>query len=117
MKTSTAHREDARCEDLSPAERRGDLRRSYPFMQQVAGCDEHSADGRRFETIRCHDVSRRGFSYWSDECPTAERVVVALGSDDETLHVVAKVCYAREVRGCKAPLWLVGCKLIARADS
>jgi hypothetical protein len=92
---------------------------SYECYQQVfplhgASFSPNLAAAR---TVRCHDISVHGISFfWPDE-PDFGRVVIALGSDDNPISMLAEVMQSKTVYMHDEIRTLVGCRFIGRYQS
>ena len=95
-------------------------RREYPrsefaVQQPVAPVPlECPPSELQFRLRRCHDLGVGGFSYWSCELPPTEHVVLATESSDGYVELVADVRHCTEVTCLRAPLYLVGCRVVRR---
>jgi hypothetical protein len=65
-------------------------------------------------TVRCHDVSTKGISFFLPESPDFQRLIVALGAQDRPVFMWADVMYSKVVYMYGQVGYLVGCKFIAR---
>ena len=95
-------------------ERRNGERQAYPYVQRLISCSAARPEAWNVADVRCHDVSRSGFSYWSEERPGNEHVVVDLGAGDDCWRMLAEVRHATMVSCFDRPLHLVGCRILRR---
>jgi hypothetical protein len=65
-------------------------------------------------TVRCHDISVHGISFFWPDDPDFDRVVVSLGSDDKPAHMLAEVMQSKAVYMHDEIRTLVGCRFIGR---
>jgi hypothetical protein len=78
-------------------ERRSATRRSYPVVQHIAeAIDEGVPEKSAFVSVKCHDLSTRGFSFLAKRQPPFESLVLALGTPLGVIHVAAEVRHCNE---------------------
>lgn len=121
-------------------ERRKNQREPFPSLQRIAirrGTD--MPDESEFFEVRCHDLTRNGFSFLLPSEPQFDAIVAAFGAAPNTIYVAARIvrCVTvlahatgefrpiessrpktdRRVRDRSAePMFLVGCHFIARLE-
>lgn len=62
-------------------ERRHDERRAYRCIQLMAPFDGQRLPSQAaFRAVRCHDISATGFSFYADDQPATDMVIIALGT-------------------------------------
>lgn len=97
-------------------ERRTSGRQVYPYVQRVISYQGPGPAGKWVEAdVRCHDLSRTGFSFWTETVPADEHLVVDLGIGEECWRMLAQVRHATPVNCFERPLYLVGCRILKRA--
>lgn len=79
-------------------ERRGAERKPFPSMQRIAqrrgpGIPEAS----EFIEVKCHDLTRRGFSFLLPSQPNFHAVVAAFGTPPKVIYVAARVSHYHHV--------------------
>ncbi len=62
-----------------------------------------------FETVRCADISRDGFSFYQATRPDFEQVIVALGLDPDFVYLKARVAHTELIEMCGSLVYRVGC--------
>jgi hypothetical protein len=73
-------------------ERRGRQREAFGATHQVAPYDgKKFPEAFRFFDVRCHDLTRAGFSFLMPNRPHFSSLVAAFGSDPAVLYVEARV--------------------------
>jgi PAS domain S-box-containing protein len=98
-------------------DRRGEQRRSYPYIQVLAPVINHRLpELHHFYDVRCRDISPRGFSFLLPEPPAYEQYVVAFGAFPTQIFLVVKVMHYSPYRFEDRDMFLVGCRYVARAD-
>ena len=85
-------------EDGPAAERRGDRRQPFRSAQRIAirrgpGIPDES----QFIEVRCHDLTRRGFSFVLPSQPDFDSLVAAFGTPPEVIYVAARVAHCDDV--------------------
>ncbi|MEI8375059.1 MAG: hypothetical protein WCJ35_19715 [Planctomycetota bacterium] len=83
--------------DEPEAEQRYESRRAFRLIQRIATgyCWEVPPESAWID-VRCHDLTKGGFSFFLDERPTFERLVAKFRSA-EPIFVAARVHYWRPV--------------------
>jgi len=70
----------------------------------------------RIETVRCHDISVSGISFfWPDE-PGFSKVVISIGSGEKQVFMVAEVRQHKAVYKHQQVAYLVGCQFVRRLE-
>jgi hypothetical protein len=111
-------------------ERRHQARQPFSAVQRVApGFGGEVPPPSAFIEVRCHDLTRTGFSFFMPRGTRFPRLVVALGCTSQTIYVEADVLHWREVTVNDAgqivtegesnveptkPAVLVGCRFVRR---
>ncbi|MHB0959580.1 MAG: hypothetical protein ACYC6N_32065 [Pirellulaceae bacterium] len=62
-----------------------------------------------FESVRCADISRCGFSFYQPTRPDFAELVVALGLAPDLVYLVARVVHAEMIEMCGSLIFRVGC--------
>ena len=79
-------------------ERRGAERQQFVCTQRIAlRRDAGVPDESEFFDVRCHDLTRQGFSFLSPRAPTFHFLVAAFGAPPETIYLSARVARSQEV--------------------
>ncbi|HVX15201.1 MAG TPA: hypothetical protein VHC22_28670 [Pirellulales bacterium] len=91
------------------------IRFSYQQQQWAAPC----VDGRLptaddFAPVECYELFGNGVSYYSDSPSATETVVVALGTDDEMIFMLARVMKEVSQRSSAPAGYLLECQFIRR---
>ncbi len=93
-----------------PAEHRRSSRQPFPSLQSIAPLrDARGPTPAEFERVRCFDLSTSGFSFLHHEPFPERKLVVALGTPADAMHVTAEVVH-------ETPLFLVGCRFTGRVN-
>ena len=96
--------------------RRNRERRTYRVLQWVAGCPDEGLPKRKaFRQVRCHDISRGGLSYYTEQPPLDELLVVGLGSGGQTTYLKCRVANCVRVDETNGA-FRVGCEFICRVE-
>jgi hypothetical protein len=73
-------------------ERRQDQRIPFDSLQRIApwvgGVFPAESD---FITVRCHDLTQRGFSFFMPDEPPSKNLIVAFAGASDVIHVAAEV--------------------------
>ncbi len=101
-------------ETLAIKDRRRSDRQLFQCQQLIAPqFTEELPSAAQFASIECHDLSPRGFAFYSAHKPTYSRLVVAFG-DAPFIFVLARI---KNVRSCQQggrSMHTVGCQFIRR---
>ena len=93
-------------------------KRRYPYdcYQQVLPLHVNSCavDLRQARTVRCHDISVHGISFFWPEEPEFNRLVISLGTDENPVHMLADVMQSKTVYVHDEIRTLVGCRFTGR---
>jgi hypothetical protein len=96
-------------------ELRASPRLGYGFRQQIApiygGVLPQKKD---FRYVQCHDISRGGFSFYINEAPDYEDLVIALGSPPQLNYLTARVTRAGKEQRESGSVCVVGCRFTGR---
>ncbi|MBS0207640.1 MAG: PilZ domain-containing protein [Planctomycetes bacterium] len=96
-------------------ERRNRLRQSYPTVQLIAPYRQGVLPKREdFRPVQCQDLSTGGFSFYLAELPDFDRLVVALATSSQSIHLTAAVAHSRPAESNEGPLFLIGCRFLGR---
>ena len=89
-------------------------RRAYHCTQLLAPLRGHASPAQAdFALVQCRDIAPGGFSYFTNERPVTERVVIALGLAPFSFFVAQIVRIQEAEPGAEAAL-LIGCKFLHR---
>jgi hypothetical protein len=108
-------REQQAEEAVQRQERRTSERHAYPVVQMLAPCNAiQLPEEDAFREVRCHDISRGGFSFLWPEPPDFGFVVVSLGNGSDRISLTARV-----VRSSPRPQddFLVCCEFLDRVKT
>lgn len=99
------------------SERRDRQRRPYPCHQFVAPFrDARMPENDEYQPVLCHDLSTGGFSYFTDELPDHDLIVVAFGAAPKFTYITAQVRYAKRVAQGASALFQIGCMFLGRIN-
>jgi hypothetical protein len=121
------------------SDRRQGMRQPFLVRQRIApGYSGEMPPESAFVEVQCHDLTRRGFSFFLSSPPTFDRLVAAFGRVPAVIHVAAEVSHCADVflhpsgfvepRGDRAahacyrgpdgqiarPVVLVGCRFVEK---
>jgi PAS domain S-box-containing protein len=99
------------------AEKRTSPRRQFNYLQRIAPIvHDRIPKEDEFTKVVCCDISAGGFSFYSQEPPTFDELVISLGTPPNDRKVIAKVVRVvkKEVDGQRSHQ--VGCQFIGRVD-
>jgi len=91
-------------------ERRKLKREPFPAVQRIAvRRGPWIPSESEFISVRCHDLTRQGFSFLLPQQPSFDRLVAALGAPPDVVYVVAEVVRCTDVLvyppGSGKPAW------------
>jgi len=87
------------------------LQRCVPWCE-----DEPSPAPHLIKTVRCHEISVSGISFfWPDE-PEFSKVVISIGSRDKQVFMVAEVREHKAVYKHQQVAYLVSCQFVRRLE-
>jgi len=96
-------------------DRRKSRRFPYPHRQPVApvidGVLPNQAD---FVEVLFRDISMEGFSFYSPNEFPAQQLVARLGSEPNTVYVLARMVHQKEVWHQDAWVYQVGCEILSK---
>jgi hypothetical protein len=96
-------------------ERRGRRREQYTPVQLIAPLGATGLpEIDQFRSINCRDLSPTGFSFVTDDPPTVDKLVVALGVQPNIVYLVAEVVHRTPVGAARQYEYLVGCQFTKR---
>ncbi len=103
----------------SRANGRRAIRRRFSSVQMVAPYDGAALpDDDMFFQVLCHDISTRGFAYFSATRPMYDHVIVRLTDTQGCTHQLkARVAHWREGYWEKKRQLLIGCEFQERVSS
>lgn len=94
------------------------IRRRFSSVQMVAPYDGTLPDDDMFFQVLCHDISTRGFAYFSATRPMYDHVIVRLTDTQGCTHQLkARVAHWREGYWEKKRQLLIGCEFQERVSS
>ncbi len=80
------------------AERRDQRRRPFMTDQRIAICQGREVpDESEFVKVRCHDLTRQGFSFFMPNRPDFDVLVAAFGSPPGMIYLAAEVAQCCDV--------------------
>jgi hypothetical protein len=80
------------------AERRGGDRRAFFADHRIAPVEgDELPDESAFVRVRCHDLTRSGFSFYLPRRPDFTSLVAALGEPPEVIYIRARVMHCATV--------------------
>lgn len=95
-------------------ERRDRPRASYDCVQLIAPYDGLTMPSQaQFRRAHCRDLASGGFSFFAEQPPDADRLIVALGSVPFTFFV-AEVVRVKRSDVDHTGSYLVGCRFVER---
>lgn len=94
---------------------REEERRPYPYVQSVAPLTGDRWPHRsEFVQMTFHDLSQRGFSFYTAVPPATPNIVVELGQKPKCIYFIAKIMHcARDAQDAEGR-FRVGCRFIKR---
>jgi PAS domain S-box-containing protein len=96
-------------------EQRASPRLGYGFRQQIAPIYGGAIPQKKdFRYVQCHDISRGGFSFYLNEPPDYEDLVIALGSPPQLNYLAARVTRVAEEERESGTVCVVGCRFTGR---
>ena len=98
-------------------ERRGEPRTKYDCVQLVAPYDGFSMPSQaQFRRAHCRDLASGGFSFFAEQPPEEEQLVVALGSVP-FMFFIADVVRVKRADVDLTGSYLVGCRFVRRLET
>ncbi len=67
-------------------------------------------------SVRCHDISGKGVSFFWPRAPQFEHVIISLGSECDLLFMAAQVASYKPAEMDGAAMYLITCQFIRRMD-
>ncbi len=100
---------------LTSGNSRAYQRYAYPHRQRVAyDAGKSPLSQLEFFDVLFHDISREGFSFYTDAMPAGNQVVAELGRGPQTIYVRGKIQHVTPaVRNDEATI-VVGCLFTGR---
>ena len=99
------------------SERRTKPRRAYPYKQLVGVVRNGKLPGRAdFKEVQCRDISAGGFSFFSDTILEEKSLVVAFGSGDALIYLLAEALHNRPIVENGRNVYIVGFRYTGRAS-
>jgi hypothetical protein len=104
--------------DDPDGERRRKSRRNFPTVQAMAPYINGALPPREMlRSVQCHDLSTGGIAFFATEWPIYDRLVVALATANQVIHLTAAVVHTKRVSPeNEPPLYQVGCRFIGRVQ-
>ncbi len=99
------------------AGRRGEARFTFTASQRVAPCaaDKLPTLGE-FVSVRCYDLSRKGFSYLLPQPPAYEAILAELTLPNQRVYVRARVAHITGMTVDGTFVFQVGCEFTDRVQ-
>jgi hypothetical protein len=92
-------------------------RHAYDTYEYAAPLDDGQLPAAEaFQPVRCHDISGDGISYFVEDAPQYDTVVISVGHSRRNLFVIAKVGHSRAAYKYGRVGYLVGCQFLQRLD-
>jgi hypothetical protein len=99
-----------------PKNRRNRERRSYRVVQWVAVCpDDGLPESKAFRQVRCDDISRSGISFYTDQPPLDELLIIALGGGAQTTYLKCRVSNCIRIDESLGA-FRIGCEFVCRVE-
>lgn len=96
-------------------QRRRSPRYAFQTIQRIAPVTpDRKPESRDFVPVRCHDISRGGFSFYYDEKPAFRQLVALVTAGQKCLYLTAEVVHIQKVAGPNGDQYLVGCRFTGR---
>jgi PAS domain S-box-containing protein len=96
-------------------DQRASPRLGYGVRQQIAPVIGGAPPQKRdFRYVRCKDISRGGISFYLQQPPDYEDLVVALGAPPQLNYLTARVVRVAEEAGESGSVCVVGCRFTGR---
>jgi len=96
------------------SQRRSRERHPFPCDQSVAFLiNQRMPFAKEFEQVRCRDLSEGGVSFYYDEPPLCNQLVLGLGLENHPSYFLCDVRHWSRVRGAPAA-YCIGCKFVRR---
>ena len=93
-------------------------RRRYSIKQLMAPCvHDRLPEPEAFETVQCQEVWVGGISFYADNVPVAQELVITLGREEDRMYVLAEVTARRMVQLSGEPTYLNNCRFKRRLGS
>ena len=67
-------------------------------------------------TVRCHDISGQGISFFWPSEPDFDHLIISLGNDQDLLFMAAQVMHFKPIDLHGVTTYLVGCRFIRRVN-
>jgi hypothetical protein len=98
-------------------EKRRDKRWPYRVMQFVAFHDVHEQPSKlMLQSVRCHDISLGGISFYLDAPPPRQNCTIILGRSPELIYVRARVVHSEKSEVSRGE-WVVGCEFVTKLEA
>jgi len=99
------------------AGRRGEARFAFTASQRVAPCTADNLPTLdEFTSVRCFDLSRKGFSYLLPQPPAYETILAELSLPNQRVYVKARVAHITGMTVDGAFVFQVGCEFTDRVQ-
>lgn len=100
---------------MTRLQRRRSPRFAFEAVQWIAPVKEDNRRGPvNFAPVRCHDISKSGFSFWTDAPPDFEEIIVRLQKSTDTIFVKAAIVHVTPHADVEGRKFLVGCRFKER---
>jgi len=91
-------------------------RRPYRVLQWAAPCPEAGLPKpKAYRQIRCDDISRAGVSYFTNQPPLHEFLIIGLGTGAATIYVECRVANCVRVDQ-PGGAFRIGCEFVKRVE-
>ncbi len=102
-------------ESETDVQQRSSPRRNYRYRQLIAPRYDSLMPAKQdFFEVMCEDISAGGVSFYIDQLPDFESLVVALGTPPELTYFSARITRVIEKTYDGHEAWLVGCRFTGR---
>jgi hypothetical protein len=96
------------------AQRRVRDRHPFPCNQSIAFLTQQRMPyAKEFEQVRCRDLSEGGVSFYYEEPPPSNQLVLGLGLETNPSYFLCEVRHWNKVRGA-AGAFCIGCMFVRR---
>jgi|YNPMSStandDraft_1061717.scaffolds.fasta_scaffold00715_5 hypothetical protein len=99
---------------MTQLQRRRSPRYSLEAVQWIAPVKQDDPGPGDFMPVRCHDISKSGFSFWSDVPPDFEELIVRIQKGTGAVFVRAEVIHVTRHTDVDYQKFLVGCRFKKR---
>jgi PilZ domain len=104
--------------DTAFEERRRHARFPFRAVQRIAPYSQGKMPpATAFSSVECHDLSCGGLSYYLNQPPIANDIVVALTIRGEVKYLSAQIVRTIATLTAEGLTYLVGCRFVGRLDA